>query len=460
MGSGEEHLQKEHPEQEHPEQEHLEEDVGGIRDDSEHDDSEHVGSEHDDSEHGASEHGASEYDIENEPSSLGVAGINWSLHHPTFIRLATTADLDAAANQVRRDMALMFASGRWRPGRDDPDPLTAGDLPIIRGIISGAHLHELSMVLSGQHPLGADDGIALALTAEIAAYATAVPHFIDGDTTLGLLSSTPPDEATVESLRLPFPAVYVGYGRELDLGDNVVWPKSFRKRPIYEVNPTGGFHTTLEHALMDRGGKLTGIILFSGPDGKGLDDLVCWVVSANPDPNHPMEVMRRDRQRSLVLANRNTALWGHIISNTAAAVAWMDWTTPEPLELPDPDDRMWRKAVRTSRYRKQEPKGAAGGVHVIARKQSSAPPRAGRDDDTAKRASPIPHIRTGHWRSVRIAERDVRGNVVGAVSGVEGVDWHYEGRWVPPTVVAAGNEGELRDVVYVVPPAPHDTSTP
>ena len=48
-----------------------------------------------------------------------------------------------------------------------------------------------------------------------------------------------------------------------------------------------------------------------------------------------------------------------------------------------------------------------------------------------------PHIRIAHWHRVRVAERDENGNVIGNRLGVEGIDWHYEPRWYPPTPVNA-----------------------
>jgi hypothetical protein len=53
-----------------------------------------------------------------------------------------------------------------------------------------------------------------------------------------------------------------------------------------------------------------------------------------------------------------------------------------------------------------------------------------------------PHIRKAHWHRVRIVERDVKGNAIGSRDGVEGIDWHYELRWYPPTPVNA--DGGLR----------------
>jgi hypothetical protein len=56
-----------------------------------------------------------------------------------------------------------------------------------------------------------------------------------------------------------------------------------------------------------------------------------------------------------------------------------------------------------------------------------------------------PHIRIAHWHRVRVAERDENGNVVGDRLGQEGIDWHYELRWYPPTPVNA--DGGIAPVV-------------
>jgi hypothetical protein len=50
-----------------------------------------------------------------------------------------------------------------------------------------------------------------------------------------------------------------------------------------------------------------------------------------------------------------------------------------------------------------------------------------------------PHIRRAHYKRVRVATRDASGLITGNRSGVEGVDWVYETRWIPPTPVNAEN---------------------
>lgn len=59
-----------------------------------------------------------------------------------------------------------------------------------------------------------------------------------------------------------------------------------------------------------------------------------------------------------------------------------------------------------------------------------------------------PHICRAHWHRVRVAERDESGAIVGNRLGLEGVDWHYEVRWYPPTPVNAeeGADPVVRDL--------------
>jgi hypothetical protein len=78
-----------------------------------------------------------------------------------------------------------------------------------------------------------------------------------------------------------------------------------------------------------------------------------------------------------------------------------------------------------------------GSALRLARRQPPTP--ASSDGEIALRGGwrLPPHIRKAHWHRVRVAERDDRGQVIGDRSGVEGVDWHYELRWWPPTAINA-----------------------
>lgn len=95
------------------------------------------------------------------------------------------------------------------------------------------------------------------------------------------------------------------------------------------------------------------------------------------------------------------------------------YARPQQLERVDVTDVGWRV-------------GAALRTHAAA--ASPAVPRAGQG---AGGWHLPPHLRRAHWHRVRVAERDAAGNVVGDRSGAEGLDWHHEMRWYPPTVVNA-----------------------
>lgn len=113
----------------------------------------------------------------------------------------------------------------------------------------------------------------------------------------------------------------------------------------------------------------------------------------------------------------------------------IDWPPAEQIARPTPikDSRIgnlgWRVGAALRQWRKDA--GARGGRE----------PREGGWHLP-------PHIRKAHWHRVRVAERDERGVVVGDRLGAEGVDWHYEVRWYPPTPVNAdaGIAPAVRDV--------------
>ncbi|MBN3508320.1 hypothetical protein JYB55_05640 [Mycolicibacterium septicum] len=72
------------------------------------------------------------------------------------------------------------------------------------------------------------------------------------------------------------------------------------------------------------------------------------------------------------------------------------------------------------------------------RQARSQPAHAGGDVQPGLGGWRLPaHIRKAHWHRVRVVERDENGHTVGRRDGVEGIDWHYELRWYPPTPVNA-----------------------
>ncbi|MDV3136369.1 hypothetical protein [Mycobacterium sp. 29Ha] len=108
---------------------------------------------------------------------------------------------------------------------------------------------------------------------------------------------------------------------------------------------------------------------------------------------------------------------------SAAGDPEIDWPPPEQISRPQQISRAeignlgWRTGASLRQYRRQ------AGEHTG-------------DVGIAGWRLP-PHIRIAHWHRVRVAERDENGNVIGNRLGAEGIDWHYELRWYPPTPVNA-----------------------
>lgn len=375
-------------------------------------------------------------DTTKSANTLGVIEYLDLEHSPRIEVLALGADLDEATEMAFRDSLLLQSSGRWVTGRPDPEQFVPGDAPILRSQAMNGLLRDL--ILGGRSLNSTEHSmIYVNHMACIAALSKAVPYFIEANLVVGLLSSSPPPTDVLSGLRLPYPVVSVYFGVELELPGDLRWPGHFVEQPDHSV----------EYAISHGQGRLTGAVLMAGPGGVGLDNTMFWLVSTDPLDHPDFPEVAFDRRRSIMLADRRLSSWPHLAENVAASVAWLDWQVPDPLELPEPGTKAYRKAVRTSQFRKREPRGAVGGVHVIDRSMSAHSTQ--RSEPTGR--SVREHTRTGHWRAVRVATRDSEGTITGNVQGEPGVDWHYEGRWIAPTVVNPGATRDERQVVYRVP---------
>jgi hypothetical protein len=146
------------------------------------------------------------------------------------------------------------------------------------------------------------------------------------------------------------------------------------------------------------------------------------VVATNPDPTFT-DARAKDRARGAIHGRLSRSTLAPLVTHLALAVQWGSWQQPPgQLELPpDPGSRAWRKAANTGRFRREERRGALVGVRVLDTERTRSAGRATATETS--RASPAAHMRRGHWRRVRVGPR---------------ADWHYEGRWIPPTIVNPG----------------------
>lgn len=315
---------------------------------------------------------------------------------------AFTANVDAA---YRSDLDFINATRR-RPDWSNPRGLTAGDAVHLRWL-AGSLGPACRDLIARRNPAERMGGVAQLLMS--ASVHNAELHWLTAPVTEALLDSDPPPDDADNDIRLPyrrctvtFPPVHLDGIEQTDL-------------PVASSDDTG-VTTTLAGRI--RFQALVGVAFAARPDGT-VDNQVVWLCSATPSPDvEPFE------QWSLIPGRIDRSALGPFARNVAALLSWGAWADPPPLPPQvqgEPGTRTWAKTLRGAAARKAVARGAGTGVHTIAAQPHQ--PHTSPDPDTAaKRRSPRPHIRRGHWR--RIA--------------------HGPGRtlrrweWRPPTVVAAG----------------------
>ena len=359
-------------------------------------------------------------------------------------------------DSLLRDARLQSNGGRWTPGRPDPDQFVPGDIAAIRAVSSDSIVHRVGAISlerartlhlrampSGDLDLVSDrEGLLVQLDPDrlleqpfaaslLVDLYGAVPYFIPTTAAAAVLASRPPSYTLQQELRVPFERTLVLFGADLELDpDGFPWPEQF---PYQELDRFG-----VVGELIARGGHLSGLVLLADDHGYLRDDVI-WLVAANPRPHDPWPASL-DRIRGLVRGYRSAATLAPLVTNVAAAVAWAVWRDPPPTpDLPsDPTARQLRKALKHNSVRVRERQGALVGVRTLDLARNSArAARADRDGPGLRRASPVPHMRSGHFRNVRVGPRN---------------DFHYEPRWIPPTWVRGDlDSADQRLVIRRVP---------
>lgn len=357
-----------------------------------------------------------------DPAGTSDAAVKVTMRRPVARALPARAlvrdQINSAVDQLEvrreRDHAIMRAVGaaerRTQPwSRLRPDAVVELRTLLVDGaLFSGARLLEVANA-SGE--MGAELR-AVEVLGRALLLGDAVPFFLPASVAAALMTSEPPDDELISSIRLPFPSVFVFFDA-VRLGD-------------LELD---GDLSDIEGAPVDlSGASLVGMVLYAGPDGVGLDPVVEWVVT------YPI----RDVHGVVVLSG----VWGAsahpgVVANVSALCTWGDWTAPPapPRQLEgEAGSREWRRSLARSAVRKALARGAIAGVHVI--ELASLSRQAEQQGSTGeRRAVRSSHWRRGYWTSVRVATRDADGVIVGDRLGVRDLDWHYEGRWIHPVLV-------------------------
>src|SRR6266540_1259313 len=227
---------------------------------------------------------------------------------------------------LSRDEHLRQASGRWVPGRPDPEEFVPGDVAairvgagkpiLIRGWQTDTHGGTQRIMFQlrdlPQHPMKTLDLVDLT---------SAVPYFIPTTAAIGVLASHPPDHDLQQRLRLPFDRVLVVFGADLELDPRTHrWPTDYPYRQLPRHS--------IARQVIDRGGFVSGMVLLADQAGRLRDDLL-WIVAANPDPTLPWPA-NLDRVRGVLRGWRTAATLAPLVTNVAAAVAWGTWQPPTP----------------------------------------------------------------------------------------------------------------------------------
>lgn len=284
-----------------------------------------------------------------------------------------------------RDLALMQASDRWRPGQDDPISYVPGDVPAMRATLAGTNLNVAAALMRrlglerATSPELADDVIELVqlhVAAPMLVY-EAAPFFVPSELAVAAAASDRPPAGLVEDLRLPFPSVWIVFDHDIELPGDMAWPENthFGVAPLLRelAGPAlGSWQRNIAGGLHDRGGSLCGVVVFAGTDGVGIADEVVWTVSANPDPTMPPP-QHLDRQRGSLPGARSRALLAPAIENLALLVATTPWTDtpPAPPGIGEPGTERWARSLRRFKAQRALAQGAGSGARVVA-------PRRGR----------------------------------------------------------------------------------
>lgn len=388
-----------------------------------------------------------------------------------FVPTGAEAFREALAKTIEatyRDSLLMALDERWAPGQFDPSTYKPSDVPALRSIPVSSYLH--TQLAAAKLPQDAQKTKLLRDNsfASLALYKSK-PYFLPPETVDAAARTDPPPVGIIDELRLPFDALLVVFGTEAPLPKPSTWPEDLDLEydglaPLLGVKVPEvlqGWTTNIARAAYDRGGSLTGVVIFSGPNGKGLADEVVWLVSAAPETGRPAPFCF-DRQRGLIVGRRSQSLLSSFVDVLATLVDAAQWLPPppEPPGIGAPWSGRWLRSLTRASARRALERGAGAGVRVIDVRRTLAETRGHVANAAGARSTHTvaSHMRRGHFHRYRVAARGTSGRIIGNVHGVRGVDWEYRTLWVPPVFVHPEN-GPGRPQVWRLP-AQRDSNEP
>lgn len=363
--------------------------------------------------------------------------------------------------QAISDGLRLDASG-WRQGRDiiSPDVITPGDGPAIRAaamnFVPGMERLYDEICVGGrrQADLYHQRVLATALSRHLRLVTSAFAY-LPATTAVTLLGAFRPDRELYDAARLPHRRMLVFFGSPLRFDATSTWWDEEHVRILDEIDLELARNTNLPLDLAEqhlvsqlwrRGGALVAIWMESDVNGKLLDE-IGFVTFENNDGKLTTPTTTIGSLRRATLAP--------LVENLLCALCWGHWASPGPApELPDPTTRAFRRLITTSSFKRQARSGSVDGVQLLELGTNTV--RSSTTGPTTGTRTVSAHLRRGHFRRVRVVTRDSAGNLLGSRTGTQGIDWNYQGRWIPPTLVNPSGESGPNDRtrVYLLPEPP------
>ena len=357
---------------------------------------------------------------------------------------------------------LRLQSSGWCEGDQIVAPATfhPGDGPALRAAVLGLgpqapDLFDRAVDPNGDLP---DDWFTYRVLAATLARAerlvTAELAYLPASTAVSLLSGFRPDRELYNNARLPHQRMLVILGAPLRFSAESEWWDAEHISALDQVDlmlarnnnlPVSVATAKLPSNFYRHGGAIAAIWLEADSDGRLVDE-VGFLGFENI--NDRLTLPR------LTVGSLERATLAPMIENLVCALCWGHWSVPgRRPDLPDPTTREYRRLIGTSSFKRQSKSGLIDQVRLLDLQTATV--RSPRSESSSPTRTVAAHLRRGHFRRVRVVTRDAVGNVIGSRAGSRGVDWDYQGRWIPPTVVnPKGPDMDTRDRVYLLPEPP------
>ncbi len=358
--------------------------------------------------------------------------------------------------------ALRLHNSGWREGDRiyAPTSLSPGDGPALRAAALGLDTSTISVFDDAASGKLSESGhwfslrVLAATLARLERLVSAELAFLPASTAVSLLAGFRPERELFDEARLPHRRMLVFFGAPLRFTAGSTWWEESHVEALDRVDlalarnnglPDDVARRQLPSNLFRNGGAVIAVWLESSSEGELCDD-IGFIGFEN--------VSNRLTLPRLSVGSMRLSTLAPLVENLVCALCWGNWLLPGARPtLPDPTTRDFRRLVATSSFKRQAKSGLIDGVRLLDLRPQTLASLSRSAEDRSRTVSS--HLRRGHFRRVRVVTRDDEGNMVGSRTGTKDVDWQYQGRWIPPTVVnPQGPEIETIDRVYLLPEPP------